>query len=1215
MSLVLVATAAALTAQHSPSPSWLTDASLSGVMLRADSAPPSLTEGDLIPDLVISPGTGGAPTRVLDGMTLSELGAGFPFGPAWGAGVRTAAGELTGDNATDIAVAMGPGGGLVGLYDGATLAAIGSGHPFGPGFAGGVSLAVGDLDGDGRADIVAGQASGGGEVRVFSGTNYALLLSQAPFGASYAGGVNVAAGDVDGDGRVEVIASQATGGVVAVISGATHAVMASGAPYGGLTSGVFVAAGDVNGDGLADLVTAPGAGNLPVLVFDISTQSSIASFTPYGTTSPGGVRVAATDLTGDGRAEIFTVPGPGRDPELRIFDGATLALLSSRLVYDPGYTGGVFVSVPPSPPGAPLHPGAPGAPTGLQAAVLGGQVQLLWSPPTDGGEPTNYRVEVGTNPGLSDLASIDVGNVTSMTAPAPPLMLFVRVVASNAWGAGPASNEVTVVPVPPLGTGQFSATVTWDTTADIDLHVNEPTGDHVFNRTAATRRGPTALLDVENGSGYGPENIHTDRPAANGTYEVYVVPYAGEPARWPTVATITIRTNVGTPAEDYRVFTRTFTEPSDSVGQDVATVTFPGGVITEANGTRSVSYAAEGVVVNDWQPRRRGERRRLTATAYEGGAPVTTTFTWTSSDPAVIEITPNGDAIALDEGTATLTATAADSGATGDLTVRATDTGVVPRPSTGRMFTLWPPRGGEQPAVVSGGQLRIVNDVFCPGEPFPGTNPRLIPCTPGYTAYNDPDTLQTPWNLGGVAKLDWEGNLVGVLTDVGVEGAGTLRVLDRFEEWTLLGLGDIVDFSLETMGSRTAYPRAYRLGMVHADGRVRVKDGLHSPWTILAAANTRHPRLVLEGNRIGIAFDDGEVRVKDGIQGAWTVLASAGATPAPEDLVLEGNRIGIRYSDGRVRVKDGVAGTWTTLVDASGGRGAVELLLHGNRIAVRFADGAVQLKDGIQGPWWGLANGGVAHVALDGNRIGFLFTDGRLRVKDGLNGSWYLLGEGVVAVALQQGYVGTITHRDGSHFLRAKMHLNSPWTTYRDLGSAPVTQFRLIVDVPSKPFRVGPGLVGDSGWGSSASSNNLMNYGERRAACANGTDCYTSITFGVPVYYYGWYCGADSVNANRLDPVDNLCRHHDYAYGFYEAWGIDSLGVANACIVWAGAEGARLTDASGNPVPYDLNNPSSVDTAFSSMPAMGAALRYYRNWGVGGCLNPPNFLDATTSKR
>ena len=133
-----------------------------------------------------------------------------------------------------------------------------------------------------------------------------------------------------------------------MISGATQAIRASGAPYGQLPGGVFVAAADVNGDGRADVIAAPGSGNGPVIVYNIATLTPIASFAPYGTTSPGGVRVAATDLTGDGRAEIITVPGPGREPELRVFSGATFALLSAQLALQPTYTGGVFVSASPA---------------------------------------------------------------------------------------------------------------------------------------------------------------------------------------------------------------------------------------------------------------------------------------------------------------------------------------------------------------------------------------------------------------------------------------------------------------------------------------------------------------------------------------------------------------------------------------------------------------------------------------------------------------------------------------------------------------------------------------------------------------------------------------------------------------------------------------------------------------------------------------------------
>ena len=301
-------------------------------------------EGDSTPDIIISPNHGSAVSRVLDGATLADLGSGFPFGPGFGGGVRMAAGDLTGDGVVDIVSAMGPGGGLVKLLNGIDASEIGGGFPFGPGFGGGVNVAVGEFSGDGRLDIVTTQASGGGSVTVFNGVNYATIFSLQPFGASYTGGVNVATGDVDADGVSDIIAAQANGNVVSIVSGASRMVILSGVPFGG--GGVFVAAGDVNGDGRAEVMAAPGTGAGPVLVYDVHALAPITSFLPYGAGFGGGVRLAATDLNGDGRVEILTVPGPGSAPTLKVFDGATFANINTVLVYPPTFTEGVFVAVP-----------------------------------------------------------------------------------------------------------------------------------------------------------------------------------------------------------------------------------------------------------------------------------------------------------------------------------------------------------------------------------------------------------------------------------------------------------------------------------------------------------------------------------------------------------------------------------------------------------------------------------------------------------------------------------------------------------------------------------------------------------------------------------------------------------------------------------------------------------------------------------------------------
>jgi hypothetical protein len=164
-----------------------------------------------------------------------------------------------------------------------------------------VSVAAGDVNGDGRADMITGAGAGGAShVKVFDGVTGGQIQSFFAFDAAFAGGVFVAAGDVDGDGRADIITGAGAGGTphVKVFSGSTSAVLLSFFPLpAGFAGGVRVASGDLNGDGRAELLTSPGVGMLPeVRVFDGVTTNQITSFLAYPAAVTNGVFVGAVSL-------------------------------------------------------------------------------------------------------------------------------------------------------------------------------------------------------------------------------------------------------------------------------------------------------------------------------------------------------------------------------------------------------------------------------------------------------------------------------------------------------------------------------------------------------------------------------------------------------------------------------------------------------------------------------------------------------------------------------------------------------------------------------------------------------------------------------------------------------------------------------------------------------------------------------------------------------
>lgn len=191
-------------------------------------------------------------------------------------------------------------------------------------FAPGISLTSGngpsdittaDFDGDGKPDAAVSNSNSGndGSVSLFRNTSTGSNLNFAPAITlpTGAGTVGLAAGDLDGDGRPDLVACSGNSGYLSFFlnTSTTPGTISFGAKQDITQFGHAdnVAIGDVDGDGKADLVTAnfsDGSVSLWVNTSSIG-QLFFQRLPAYG----AGVQpthVILTDLNGDGKPEILT---------------------------------------------------------------------------------------------------------------------------------------------------------------------------------------------------------------------------------------------------------------------------------------------------------------------------------------------------------------------------------------------------------------------------------------------------------------------------------------------------------------------------------------------------------------------------------------------------------------------------------------------------------------------------------------------------------------------------------------------------------------------------------------------------------------------------------------------------------------------------------------------------------------------------------------------
>jgi hypothetical protein len=296
--------------------------------------------GDGVPDIITAPGGVKVTLVSVNGVLLPQF-------------------DLSAGRAPEVKVFSGVDGHLLEDFD-----------AYDAGFKAGIFIAVADVNHDGKPDIITapdatGQA-GHTNVRVFLNGNVTGVpdLEFNAYDPGFGGGVRLAVGDINGDGFNDIITAPGiwSGPDVRIFDGQA---IASGNPPGhigeflayaaGYFGGVFVASGDVNGDGRADVITGTnGNGGPEVKAFDGRTigvdtppPRVLDDFFAYDPAFSGGVTVAITDVNGEGRADIVTGAGPGGGPHVRIFDGLSEQPLpnaqDSFYAFSPSFSGGVFV--------------------------------------------------------------------------------------------------------------------------------------------------------------------------------------------------------------------------------------------------------------------------------------------------------------------------------------------------------------------------------------------------------------------------------------------------------------------------------------------------------------------------------------------------------------------------------------------------------------------------------------------------------------------------------------------------------------------------------------------------------------------------------------------------------------------------------------------------------------------------------------------------------
>ena len=283
-------------------PSGTVPTTVATLFVRVPPASASDVDGDRIGDLTIwRPSTG-----VWFSLT-SRTGYSYSTYQShqWGsqaAGDRPFLGDIDGDRVADLIVWRASTGTWYWLTSSSGFApAAGGARQWGSQSAGDVPM-LGDMDGDGRSDLIVWRASTGTWFWLTSSSGYSYAAQgQKQWGGS---ADTPMIGDIDGDGRADLIVWRGSSGVwfwLGSSSGYSYATQGQKL-WGAASLGDVPMVGDLDGDGRLELVVWRAPSGMWYWLTSANNYASAFGL-QWGSESVGDIPLL-TDLDGDGKADL-----------------------------------------------------------------------------------------------------------------------------------------------------------------------------------------------------------------------------------------------------------------------------------------------------------------------------------------------------------------------------------------------------------------------------------------------------------------------------------------------------------------------------------------------------------------------------------------------------------------------------------------------------------------------------------------------------------------------------------------------------------------------------------------------------------------------------------------------------------------------------------------------------------------------------------------------